>query len=340
MKKTIYDIAKELGVAPSTVSKALNDSGGISEKMRRKVVDYANKVRYFPDSNAARLKTKKSYTIGIVYSENLGVGLEHHFFSSVLQSFKTAVEDKGYEVSFVVTKLGNRKISYLEYCLQKNIHGVFIVTSFSTDPYLQELINSHVSCVTTDIYHENLYTIMSDNHAGAAQAVQHLYDLGHRRIGHIRGSQYSTAANERYQGFVDQMNRLNLPVEEAFIIESEFYSYDYGYRAGELFVMKPNYPSAVFVASDQIAIGFIKALKNNGVNVPKDVSVVGFDDLDYVKHLEPSLTTIRQNKQLLGEEAADKLLNLMFQNEMNTTGYTKVPVKLIKRDSTKPFKDS
>jgi DNA-binding LacI/PurR family transcriptional regulator len=96
----------------------------------------------------------------------------------------------------------------------------------------------------------------------------------------------------------------------------------------------------VFVASDQIAIGFIKALKNNGVNVPKDVSVVGFDDLDYVKHLEPSLTTIRQNKQLLGEEAADKLLNLMFQNEMNTTGYTKVPVKLIKRDSTKPFKDS
>ncbi|MCF7925335.1 MAG: LacI family transcriptional regulator [Candidatus Izimaplasma sp.] len=340
MKKTIYDIAKELGVAPSTVSKALNNSGGISERMRKRVVDYANKVRYFPNSNAAKLKTKKSFTIGIIYSENLGIGLEHNLFSSILQSFKAYVEENGYEISFVVTNLGNRKISYLEYCMQKNIDGVFIVTSVATNPDLQELIESNIACVTTDIYHENLYTIMSDNTMGAKLAVQYLYDLGHRQIAHIRGSKHSTAANERYDGYRQMMEELNLNMDEKLIITSDYYSVDYGYKAGKKFLSYDTIPSAVFCVSDQVAVGFIKALKENDVCVPEDVSVIGFDDLEFVKYLHPSLTTIRQDTHLLGIEAAKKLLSLINQKKRNITGDKKVPVELIVRNSTTVKQDS
>lgn len=115
MKKTIYDIAKELKVAPSTVSKALNNSTGISEKTRKKIQAYADQVRYYPNANASKLKTKKTYSIGVIYSDVSNVGLEHSFFSSILQSFKSFVECEGYEITFVITNLANRKISYLDY---------------------------------------------------------------------------------------------------------------------------------------------------------------------------------------------------------------------------------
>lgn len=335
MKKNIYDIARELNVAPSTVSKALNNTAGISDKMRKRVINYCNEVRYFPNSNAAKLKTKQSHTIGVVFSENLGVGLEHRLFSSVLQSFKTYVEDKGYEISFVVTNLGGRKITYKEYCEQKNIHGVFIVTSFSTDPYIEELLKSEVSCVTTDIYKEGLYTIMSDNFDGACQAVEYLNNLGFDRIGHIKGNTYSTAAKERLAGYLSKMKELHIPIEEEFIVESAFYSVDYGYKAGIEYLSKDNYPKSVFIVSDEVAVGFLKAMKEKGFKAPDDISIIGFDDLDYVKHINPSLTTIRQNTKILGEEAAIKLLDLMNNDLENKTGFSRIPVQLIKRDSTR-----
>ena len=334
MKKTIYDIANELGVAPSTVSKALNDSGGISEQMKKRVVDYANKVRYFPNSNAAKLKTKTSFTIGVIYSENLGIGLEHHYFSSILQSFKAYVEARGYEISFVLTNLGNRKMTYMEYCMQKNIDGVFIVTSTGTNPNLKELIDSDIACVTTDLYHDNLYTVISDNQRGAKLAVDHLADLGHVNIGHIRGSKLSIAANERYEGFLDAMRERGLPVEEEYIITADYYSYDSGYQAAKKLMALNKLPTALFCASDQIAIGVMTALRDSGIRVPEDISVVGYDDLDFVQYISPSLTTIRQNKHQIGETAARTLLQLIDDADSVTDTKTKVPVELIIREST------
>lgn len=338
MKKTIYDLAKELGVAPSTVSKALSGGAGISEKMRKKIQAYANEVRYFPNANASKLKTKKSYTIGVIYSEDLNIGLEHNFFSSILQSFKSYVEAHGYEITFVISNLGNRELSYLDFCRQKNIDGVFIVTSIPSDPYLHELIKSDISCVTTDIYYDHLFTIISDNIAGAKKAVEYLYQTGHREIGFIAGSQYSLAARERMQGYIDQMKKHELTIKEDYIITSEYYSFEHGYEAGEKFLTLEHYPSAMFVVSDIIAMGFIKALKDGGLRVPEDVSVIGFDDLPFARHFEPSLSTMHQDTVVLGEKAAVKLLELMSNKTEERTGIVKVPVKLMVRDSTKNSK--
>lgn len=335
MKKTIYDLARELGVAPSTVSKALSGGSGISERMRKKIQDYANEVRYFPNANASKLKTKNSFTIGVIYSEDLNIGLEHNFFSSILQSFKTYVETHGYEITFVINNLGNRELSYFDFCMQKDIDGVFIVTSVPSDPYLDELIESNISCVTTDIYYDNLFTIISDNVEGAKKAVEFLYNEGHREIGHIAGSHFSLAARERMDGFLEKMKDLQLDVKEEHMLTAEFYSFEHGYEVGELFAKMDKYPSAMFVVSDIVAMGFIKALKDYGIKVPEDVSVVGFDDLPFSKHFEPSLTTIHQDTKVLGEKAAIKLLELMKSKDEERTGVVKVPVELMVRDSTK-----
>jgi|AntRauTorckE6833_2_1112554.scaffolds.fasta_scaffold01039_7 LacI family transcriptional regulator len=338
MRKTIYDIAKELNVAPSTVSKALNGRSGISEAMRKKITDYANEVRFYADANASKLKTKKSYSIGVVYSEDLNIGLEHNFFSSILQSFKSYVESKGYEITFVINNLGNRKMSYLDFCYQKNIDGVFIVTSVPGDKDLEELVTSEISCVTTDIYYDNLFTVISDNVNGAKQAVDYFYQTGHTQIGHVTESYDTLAAQERFVGFKEKMVELGLPVNEDYIFSSESYSYDDGYEVGKKFLELDHYPTAMFVVSDIVAMGFIKALKDGGLKVPEDVSVIGFDDLPFAKQFEPSLSTIRQDARVLGEKAAHKLLELMENKTENRTGIEKIPVELMVRDSVKSSK--
>ena len=181
MKKTIYDVATELGLAPSTVSKAINGAKGVSDKTRKKVLKYVEEIRFFPNTNASKLKTKKSYTIGVIFSEAMGIGLEHNFFSSIIQSFKEYVQEKGYEITFVINNLGNKYMSYIEYCQQKNIEGVFIVTSLPDDTHVEELILSNVHCVSTDIYREGLYTVISDNYDGSVQAVEYFINKGFNR---------------------------------------------------------------------------------------------------------------------------------------------------------------
>lgn len=333
MGKTIYDIAKELNVAPSTVSKALNGRSGISDRMRKKIQKYADEVRYYANSNASKLKTKKSYSIGVIYSEDLDIGLEHYFFSSILQSFKTYAESKGYEITFVITNLGNRKISYLDFCRQKNIDGVYIVTSVPGDLHLAELVESDVACVTTDIYYENLFTVISDNIEGSKKAVDYLHQVGHKSIGIVTESHYSPAARERLEGYKEAMNKHGLTINDNYIIESAFYSFASGYEAGKRFLNLKDRPTAMFIVADIVAMGFIKALKDEGLKVPEDVSVIGFDDIPFSEHFEPRLTTVSQDTKTLGEKAADKLIQLMNEKEDQRTGVEKIPVDLIVRDS-------
>jgi DNA-binding LacI/PurR family transcriptional regulator len=146
------------------------------------------------------------------------------------------------------------------------------------------------------------------------------------------------AAQERFVGFKEKMVELGLPVNEDYIFSSESYSYDDGYEVGKKFLELDHYPTAMFVVSDIVAMGFIKALKDGGLKVPEDVSVIGFDDLPFAKQFEPSLSTIRQDARVLGEKAAHKLLELMENKTENRTGIEKIPVELMVRDSVKSSK--
>ncbi len=335
MKKTIYDVANALGVAPSTVSKALNNAPGVSAKMRRKVQKYASEIRYFPNATASKLKTKKSYAIGIVFSEQLNIGLEHNFFSRILQAFKTYVEKEGYEISFVISNYAKQDITYLEFCVQKNISGVLILACLPDDPHITELINSSVHCVSTDTYSDNLFTVMSDNRTGAALAVRFFVERGHTRVAYISGPKEAIACREREEGYRNELISQGLQVDENLIIESKEFSFEHGHEAAYRFMELDSYPSAVFVASDEIAMGFTKCLRSNGLRIPQDVQIIGFDDIPFVQYFEPSLSTLRQNTTELGVSAAKKLIDLMDAATEEKTGVKYIPVELIERESTK-----
>lgn len=335
MKKqmTIYDVAKELNLAPSTISKALNN-GNISAKTKAKVLEYVKMTGYVTATSARILKAKHSWMIGVVFSEELNIGLEHPFFSSVLQNFKNYIEKKGYELSFIVQQLGHNKMSYLDWCRNKKVDGVLIVVGDANDKGIIELINSEIKCVSTDIVNEGIYSIRSDNQQGIKLAIDYLLKIGHKRIGMVAGPQTSYSFTERLIAFREIMAEKKLSLEESLLVVSRGFGYTSGYNAArELLERDQEMPDALVVGSDDIAFGVIRGIESMGYRVPEDISVIGFDDINTSRLFTPALTTIRQNKKEIGETAGKILINLIHQKDDKYHKEIKIPVELIIRDS-------
>lgn len=334
---TIYDIAKKAGCSSSTVSKALNNSTTISKKRKEDIIAISRAMGYVPNSNARQLATKNSWSIGILFSEDLNIGLEHHFFSGVLQAFKTYVEELGYEVTFVAKKVGNQSLSYLEWCKYKSVDGVFIVTVDVDDVNLKELTEGVTPIVTVDNGVLNVPTIISDNYQGTRMVLDYLRLKGAQKIAHIAGPMRSFAAQERMDAYRDILRKAGVEIDEKLVIEANNYDFNSGKNAlYQLISQYGGIPDAIYAASDNIALGAIKALKELGYRVPEDVGVVGFDNIELTKYTSPSLTTISQDKVMIGREAAKHLIALINKEIERTPGIVKrVPVELIIRESTK-----
>ncbi|MCH4889964.1 LacI family transcriptional regulator [Acidaminobacter sp. JC074] len=334
---TIYDIAKKVGCASSTVSKALNNSKEISAKRKEEILAVAKEMGYVPNSSARRLATKNSWSIGVLFSEDLNIGLEHHFFGGVLQAFKTYVEALGYEVTFVSKKVGSQPLTYLEWCKYKNIDGVLILTVDVNDENLNELTQSGIPIVTVDNGLINVPTIISDNYQGTRMALEYLMLKGAKKIAHIAGPLRSYASTERLKGYKNVLSNADIPIDEKLIVEAHNFDFNSGKKAlEELISQAEDMPDAIYAASDDIALGAIVGLKEMGYKVPEDVSVIGFDNIELTRYTSPSLTTVSQNKVTIGTEAAKHLIAIINKESTTDPGIIKrVPVELIIRESTK-----
>lgn len=336
-KRTIYTIAKELNLAPGTISKVLNQNGNVSDKTRERVLAHIKDVGYVPASSARMLKSKRTYTVGIVFTEESDVGLEHSFFSSILQHFKTYVEKEGYELSFIVKKLGKHELSYYEWCQNKRVDGVYIVVGNYNDKGLYELINSDIPCVSTDMIVKGLHTVVSDNDQGIKLTLEFIKNyLKKQKVAMVSGPIQSKAFNERVVAFKREMKHLEFELKEDQIVYAESFGFTSGYNAAsELLKQMNEKPEVIVVASDDIALGVLKRLADQHILVPEEIQVIGFDNIAFAKHFTPSLTTVAQDRKLLGETAAKILIRLMEGNEDSIPEVTKLPVELIARDSTK-----
>lgn len=335
-KRTIYNIAKELNLAPGTISKVINQTGNVSTKTRERVLAYIKEVGYVPNNSARMLKSKKTYTVGIVFTEESDVGLEHSFFSSILQHFKSYVEIQGYELSFIVKKLGQHELSYLEWCMNKRVDGVYIVVGNYNDKGLYELIESPIPAVSTDMLVPGLHTVISDNELGMKLIFDYLKnDLKAKKLAFISGPKTSKAFNERVEAYLNLTETYNME-NVSDIIYAESFGFTSGYNAAQTLISKTKIrPENILVASDDIALGVLKGLKDLGINVPNEIGVIGFDDIAFAKHFTPSLTTIRQDRKALGETAAKLLLELIENPDEDINEVVKLPVELIVRESTK-----
>jgi LacI family transcriptional regulator len=337
---TIYDIAKIAGTSAATVSKVLNNYKDVSPTTREKVLAIAKEIGYVPNLTARSLKTNRSYLVGVVFSEDMGIGLEHQFFSVVLENFRQHIGKYGYDTVFINNTLGTNKIGYLDHCKYRHVDGVFIITTHPGDVDVNKLVESKIKCVTTDIVLENTPSIISENSEGSRMAIKHFYENGHRRIGHIGGQLNSIAGVERFEGYKAGLEELGLGYNDKYYIESPGFQYDVTYDIALEYLKrfsKSTMPTAIYVASDVMAIATIRALEKNGYSVPEDVSVIGFDDISLAEYSRLALTTIRQKKDLIGITVADTLVKSIESGEL-PTGIIRMPVELVIRDTVKTIK--
>lgn len=333
-KITIHTLARDLNLSPGTISKIINNKSNASEETKERVLSHIEKIGYVPSSSARMLKSKRTYTIGIIFSEDLQIGLEHPFFSSILQHFKNRAEDKGYELSFIVRKLGKNIMSYYEWCLNKRVDGVYIVVGNYNDLQLLELVNSNIPCVSTDMIMDNLHTVVSDNYQGIDLTLSFIKnDLGLTNVSYIAGPQNSKAFKERLLDFKELTKKYRLNVTS--ISEAEGFGFNSGYNAA-LEIIKGKYlPEIIIAGSDDLALGLLKALADNHISVPNEIQVIGFDDIEFSKRFVPPLTTIRQDRKRLGEVAADDLIEIIESGVKNNKTIERIPVELIARQTTK-----
>ncbi|MNW49556.1 HTH-type transcriptional repressor PurR [compost metagenome] len=330
---TIYDIAKTTGFSPTTVSKVFNQYADVSEKTRRKILEAAEQMGYVPNAQARTLTTKRSWTIGVLYIESSGAGLLHPYFGGVIEGFKKVATSKGYDLMFISKDIGGKKGGYLEHCKIRGIDGVVVVLPDYTDPYFKELLDSNIPCVLLDQESDFKSTVSSDNIEGSKQAVEYLYGLGHRSIGHISGGS-TFAGEQRLQGYLQAMEQLELTVRPEHIIQGSYdYTVESGQRAMEQLLSMEDLPTAVFVAGDNLAVGAMLAMKKHGLSVPEHMSIIGYDDIEMAKYLTPALTTIRQNTYALGSRAADMLICSIEGGSEAKPQSDQIPVELVVRGS-------
>lgn len=331
---TIYEIAKIAGVSPTTVSKVINNYTDVSDKTRAKIQKVLSEEKFLPNAQAQFLSTKKTWTLGIVYFENLGVGLNHPFFSGVIEAFKKQADKHGYSLLFGSKNDRLKNDTFLEYFKYRSVDGIAIICSDPTDKETLELIDSDFPIVVIDMINKNTSTVTSDNVDGCNLAIKYLYDLGHRKIAHISGASYEDnwPSIIRKEGYIKAMNKLNLKILDGYIEDGINFDVSGGYAAMKELLNLKERPTAVFAAGDKIAIGAINAVKDAGLSVPDDISIIGFDDIDISRYITPKLTTIRQNCDEFGKAAVDLLVEQINQ-KVHLKINKVIPVELVIRNS-------
>jgi LacI family transcriptional regulator len=338
---SIRELAKLSGVSVATVSRVFNDYADVSPKTREKVLRLAEELDYTPTAAARTLVMQRSYVVGVVLSTGADhPDLQHPFFQEVLVALRHRLGQGGFDLLLLATEPEDGARSYLRRCRAHQVDGVVLMGVGENDPDVRKLARSSIPCIAVDLdlVGRRAGYVVSDNHAGAAQAVRHLHSLGHSRIATITGMMTTKAGVDRLVGFRNELERLNLPYRDDYIQEGDFYV-ETGYDGTRALLALPEPPTAVFAASDLMAVGALRAAAEAGYSVPDDLSIVGFDDIQLARLLQPALTTIRQDKTGLGTAAADAVIR-MIEGDGAAPPVVTLPVDLVVRASTGPLSQS
>ena len=309
---SLKDVATRCGVSVATVSKALNDHQDISADTRERIRQAAAEMGYMANAAARTLKTNRSYNIGVLFVDQRHSGLAHEFFSSVLDSLRVEAESRGYDITFINSRIGsgsdNR--SYLQHCLYRGVDGVVIASVDFTDPMVLELVNSGLPVVTIDHVFNNRIAVVSDNTQGMQNLVRYVIGKGHRKLAILHGES-TTVTENRLTGFHRACAEAGIEVPEAWIRFSPFHDSDRCYQVTKELLSLPDRPDCIFFPDDYSFIGAMNAIREFGLQIPKDISVVGYDGIQLSQMISPKLTTWKQNTKELGRLAAASLVELI-----------------------------
>ena len=326
------DIARKCGVSVATVSKALNDQQDISEETRERVQRTADEMGYLTNASARALKTKRTYNLGILFVDLQNSGLTHEYFAATLNSFRIEAERCGYDITFINSNVGHRNTSFLQHARYRGVDGVAIICVEFQDPLVQELVYSDLPVVTLDHAFNNRAAVLSDNLNGMASLVHYVYARGHRRLAYIHGD--DTAVTEsRLTGFYRACEELDIPIPDAYISSCHYHEPLSCYEATKKLLALPERPSCIFFSDDYSYIGGVNAIREAGLRIPEDISIVGYDGNDMAKMVSPQLTTWAQNTDELGRLAASMLIRRIENPRTTPPEHIVVQGKLLPGES-------
>jgi len=309
---SLKDIAAECGVSVATVSKALNDHKDIGAATKEKVRAVAKEMGYHPNAAAQTLKTNRTYNLGVLFVDWNFSGLTHDFFNRVLDSFKRKAESNGYDITFINNGLmQGRRMTYLEHARYRNFDGIVIACVEFDEPEVLDLVNSEIPVVTIDYLFNNKISVMSDNVGGIKKLVQYVVSKGHKKIAYIHGNNDSAVTVARLSSFYNTVEELGIDVPDEYMGTTKYRDTANCYAETKRILELDNPPTCIFYPDDFAAIGGINAIREKGLRIPDDISVVGYDGIPIGRHMSPQLTTLAQDTEQIGGMAAELLINLI-----------------------------
>lgn len=337
---TIKDVAREANVSIAVVSKALNGYSDVSEDTRRKVLKVAEELKYSPNMLAKNLKQKLTRSIALIFSNFEHANGKDGVLFQIMSGIYAAAVDHKYEVVIYTRSLSEQKnMSYWKFCKDHKISGAVITGLKTTDPYFQEIVNSEFPCVVLDTELEGEHTgsVSTDNVEAAKEGVEYLIGRGHRKIGMINGHDTAVVSGQRLKGYKAALEQHGIAFDSRIVVNSDFLE-ESAYELAESYLHQNPDVTAIFFASDLMAIGFMSRCRELGVRIPEDLSILGFDDIVLSSYTTPKLSTIRQNFHKLSYQACKQVIQILEKEEK---GYhTMMPFRIVDRESVKDYNDS
>ncbi len=338
------DIARLAGVSRSTISKVVNNYSHISEETKRKVLEVVNKYGYVPNASARNLAGKSNKMIGVFItdinhnSKNLRV-IESDYFSPFTTATIDYTDKYNYNILVLVIDKNREFEKVRKLLYNKTVSGGIFIGAENNVDEIFKLIKSGYKLVIIDqekIKDRTLgkhIIINSKNMEGAYKATKHLIEYGHQEIAHICGDMNKFSGFKRLEGYKKALNEEGFPIKEEYIVEGDF-TEDSGYEAAKKLFSKKNKITSVFASSDTMAIGAMRFIKEIGLKIPDDISIVGYDDIKIAGYISPSLTTIRVSMLEMASIAVKSLIKFI-EKDIVYPKYNTVTTDLIIRESSK-----
>ena len=325
---TIKDVAKEAGVAISTVSNVFNRADIVSEETKQKVLLAEEKLHYIPNMNAKLLKSNRKNTIGLFLTS-----LQGDFYKVLIQAVHLQCKLNNYMLNIYVSN-GNSPDEIYRMIIASGVAGAIIYHEDLAGDYVKRIATVNIPMVFLDRASKgrNISGVLSDDKLGATMAVDHLIKLGHKRIGYMHGNE-SGDDKHRYEGYVEMMEKNNLPIDENIVLRG-YYEESLAYsEMRSLLSSGVELPDAMFCANDEMAWGCIQALQDVGIKVPEQVSVIGYDDSTLSAYYGVPLTTVHNPITEMGSASANELFRLLNDEGDKSGTVTKLSPKMVYRSS-------
>jgi LacI family transcriptional regulator len=317
---TIRDVAKRAGVSVTSASYALNDTGTIAEATRKRVLAAAEELNYHPNAFARNLKHRKTQTIGVFISRFGGA-----FYEEILEGIHSVILDTDYELLVCPESRSTRRI-----LLHRQVDGAIVFDSKIPDEAVLKLASRHFPIAVLDraLQGDCILPILLDNPQGVREAFLHLYQQGLRKLAFLAGAPDSYDNAERMATFMAEAEQrgLRVPVYPGNFTEAS------GYEAAQTVLQSSDLPEAIFCANDQMAIGFLRAMRERGLNAPADIAVVGFDDIPLSRYMQPTISTIGTSRFEWGSTAARQLIDFL-EKEASFQPH-RIPTRFLPRQSS------